>query len=100
MADMKPRHAAALALVGWYLMMPPLLPQLSEGEPDFFGHLPLAPLSQWTMIGSFDSVRGCIDAHVKLLRVRVMKSVNDKIQIEQAYSARCIASDDPRLKEK
>jgi len=24
MADMKPRHAAALALVGWYLMMPPM----------------------------------------------------------------------------
>jgi hypothetical protein len=24
MADMKPRYAAALALVGWYLMMPPL----------------------------------------------------------------------------
>jgi hypothetical protein len=24
MADMKPRHAVALALVGWYLMLPPL----------------------------------------------------------------------------
>ncbi len=81
-------------------VMPPLLPQLSEGKPDFFGPLPLAPLSQWTIIDSFDSVRGCIDAHVKLLRDRVMKSVNDEIQIEQVYSARCSASDDPRLKEK
>ena len=24
MANVKPRHAAALALVGWYLMLPPL----------------------------------------------------------------------------
>jgi hypothetical protein len=30
---MWPRHAAALALVGWYLMMPPLLPRLSERKP-------------------------------------------------------------------
>jgi hypothetical protein len=95
---MWPRHAAALALVGWYLMVPPLLPRLSEGEP-YLGFLPLAPLSQWTIV-DFDSARGCIDAHARLLRDRVMKNVNDEIRIEQAYSARCIATDDPRLKEK
>jgi len=95
---MWPRHAAALALIGWYLMVP-LLPRLSEGEP-YLGFLPLAPLSQWTIVDSFDSARGCSDAHVRLLRDRVMKNVNDEIRIEQAYSARCIATDDPRLKEK
>ena len=100
MAGMTLRHATALALVGWYLMMPPLLPRLSEGEPDFFGPLALAPLYQWTKVDSFDSLRECIDAHFKLLHDRVMKNANDEIQIEQAYSARCIATDDPRLKEK
>src|SRR6185312_12144148 len=34
---MKPRHAAALALVGWYLMMPPWNPALDAN----------APLSKW-----------------------------------------------------
>jgi hypothetical protein len=96
---MKPRHVAALALVGWYLMVPPLVPQLSEGEP-YLGFLPLAPLSQWTILDSFDSAEECIDAHVKLLRDRVIKNVNDEIRLEQAYSARCIATDNPRLKKK
>ena len=96
---MRPRHVAALVLVGWYLMVPPLVPQLSEGKP-YRGFLPLAPLSQWTIFDRFDTVRECIDAHVKLLRDRVIKNVNDEIRLEQAYSARCIAADDPRLKEK
>jgi hypothetical protein len=78
---MKPRHVAALALVGWYLMVPPLVPQ-------------------WTILDSFDSAEECIDAHVKLLRDRFIKNANDEIRLEQAYSARCIATDNPRLKKK
>ena len=58
------------------------------------------PTLSMDQIDSFDSLRECIDAHFKLLDERVMKNANDEIQIEQAYSARCIATDDPRLKEK
>jgi hypothetical protein len=38
---MKPCHAAALALIGWYLMLPPLL---SRHPLIFETH---APLSRW-----------------------------------------------------
>ncbi len=38
------RHAAALALVGWYLMYPPT---------------PNRPLSQWEILNIFDSATEC-----------------------------------------
>jgi hypothetical protein len=48
---MKLRHAAALALVGWYLMMPPLR---GGGKPD-----DQAPISAWTVFRKFDSTAAC-----------------------------------------
>jgi hypothetical protein len=105
------RHAVALALVGWYLMMPPLRPpqsiRWSEGKFQVDTLTP-APLSQWTIVDSFDSARECRESHLKLLNDRlvkldhdrIMNSVKGYIQIEQAYNAKCVASDDPRLKEK
>jgi hypothetical protein len=50
---MKLRHAAALALVGWYLMMPPTSP------PNSFTINEAAPLSKWYLIESFDSAESC-----------------------------------------
>jgi hypothetical protein len=50
-ADMKPSHAAALALVGWYLMVPP---------PVFHSSMPVdldAPLSKWRI---FSLQRGLV----------------------------------------
>ena len=99
--------AAALALVGWYLMLPPLRPPQSVRWSDgkaHFDQLPPAPLSQWTIVDSFDSARECRKGRDKLLNDRVLFgsspkiTVNDEIRIEQVYNARCIASDDPRLK--
>jgi len=52
---MKSRHAAALALVGWYLMIPPMGLHV-EVEYN-------APLSQWDMMGSFDSADECEKAY-------------------------------------
>jgi hypothetical protein len=45
-------HAAALALVGWYLIDPPLSPdkKLVAGY---------APLSKWYIRGAYDSVTDC-----------------------------------------
>jgi hypothetical protein len=48
---MKPRHAAALALLGWYLMVPS---SKSNGEPDL-----QAPLSKWEMDGFYDTAQAC-----------------------------------------
>jgi hypothetical protein len=45
---MNPRHAAALALVGWYLMVPPMYQHHEIDDK--------APLSQWRIIQSFDTL--------------------------------------------
>ena len=47
---MKPRHAAALALVGWYLMVPPVDGKSVDSD---------APLSKWTVYATSDSARKC-----------------------------------------
>jgi len=72
---MKLRHAAALALVGWYLMMPP---STSSGriQKD-------APLSRWYIFTTFETKKECEKAR----------------QFSSGLSI-CVASDDPRLKEK
>jgi hypothetical protein len=46
------RHAAALALVGWYLMVP--FPDAPGKTPNF-----RAPLSQWNQMGAFDTAVAC-----------------------------------------
>jgi len=46
----KPRHAVALALVGWYLMVSP-----DWGTKD-------TPLSQWEIQGSYDTATECREA--------------------------------------
>jgi hypothetical protein len=77
---MKPRHAAALALVGWYLMMPMIMSKESESDcpPDSIGtktspsncgqhhyitfreHVDSnAPLSKWSIAYFTDSMWGC-----------------------------------------
>ncbi len=52
---MKLRHAAALALVGWYLMAPPM-PVDGQGSARILRN---APLRNWTLVRSFDSARNC-----------------------------------------
>jgi hypothetical protein len=52
---MNPRHAAALALVVWYLMMPP-----RRGAPaEILYH---APLSKWEVGEQYDSKVECEDS--------------------------------------
>jgi hypothetical protein len=75
---MKPRHAAALALVVWYLMQPPL-PHLSAHPTT--PRIGAGPFSGWTIVKAFPTEKEC-DAHRP-----------------NAWN-QCVASDDPRLKEK
>jgi hypothetical protein len=74
---MKPRHAAALALVVWYLMQPPL-PHLNTHA---VHKDTAAALRGWKMVRSFPTQKEC-EAH----RANPWE--------------RSIASDDPRLKER
>jgi hypothetical protein len=80
------RHAAAFALVGWYLMVPPV----HDGQPDI-----QAPISSWTVFRRFDSAAAC---------QKWKLNVETRARRAGRYGPRpdfmCIATDDPRLKEK
>ncbi len=88
------RHAAVLALVGWYLMLPPKLAPF-EVEAD-------APLSHWTLIASFDTSKECGNYRMaEVMRYRMNPENKQEAWNEKAYlAALCIATDDPRLKPK
>ena len=80
---MKFRDAAALALVGWYLMMPP---KLDNGPPN----------KQWSILQSFDTGKECERAAGKL-RAQLESGLKP-MPLDEARPlfAQCIKSDDPR----
>jgi hypothetical protein len=79
------RHTAAFALVGWYLLIP------------LKGHLD-APMAYWEHYGSYDTAKECLKDQQHLFERT--KLPNSKITHKQAEESECIATDDPRLKEK
>jgi hypothetical protein len=89
----KLRHAAALALIGWYLMVPPIV----DGRAVI-----AAPVSKWVVNTPFDSASECDKAQANLvLRAKrdLQKSVSTDSAVAVSFTqAQCIASDDPRLK--
>lgn len=93
---MKPRHAAALALVVWYLMVAP--PQYDRaGRPvrDSLGNQMAdlaAPLSNYEIVGTFDSALGC-----QAEENRFRMSHGSAWTLYQRHTAQCFAEDDPRL---
>lgn len=114
---MKPRHAAALALVGWYLLAP-VPPAKDRGywgrlQDLIFGTSEHAPVSQWNQLGVFDTAEKCHAAETEQVNAALESfgqtlEEKGKSKAEIVYDAIikggddsvCIASDDPRLKEK
>jgi hypothetical protein len=110
---MKPCHAAALALVVWYLMMPPMC----ADHHDWPCRKSTAPVGQWTIRDKFDREQEC-NAKLSGWRGRTRPTVacasgfetcwgelsphEHRILIdeEDAKFAKCISSDDPGLKAK
>jgi hypothetical protein len=105
---MNPRHCAALMLVGWYLLIPPVFSAMG-GHPRAFNDLK-APINRWDIQGTFES-----DASCETERARILKEAPLRIQfahehpdqdqngnieaVAEAWQlAQCVASDDPRLK--
>jgi hypothetical protein len=95
--------AAALALVGWYLMVPP---RVSE-TPLLFDRA--APLSRWQALGSYDTASDCSHGNDKLvaalLRTGDQQTGKKREQALQERasiltSQQCIATGDPRFKPK
>jgi hypothetical protein len=81
---MNHRHAAALVLLGWYLMIPPR---------DAKGVLqPHSPLRKWKRAANYNTAQECEVGKFKALNANGNGSI--------FLASRCIASDDPRLKAK
>jgi hypothetical protein len=93
---MKPRHAGALALMGWYLMLPPIM---TDGRVDSS-----VRLAQWRIDEDFDSAAQCDHMREALQHVTVLarRAGDPPMQLEIAadHKAICIATDDPRLKDR
>jgi hypothetical protein len=112
---MKLSHAAALALVGWYLMVPPDHPRLDNPNDRPFAWQSSAPLRAWQIVESFDSATDCkrgaqeiLDRQIsafnyweqyKTVKERKSEAGKKVLQDFARYNnAVCIATDDPRLK--
>ena len=95
---MKPRHAAALALVGWYLMAPPTSANRVWAQ---------APLAQWKILRSYDSASECQNYSLggfTIWREVANRNFPSKDETfyevfgEEVLSTVCVSTDDPRLK--
>ena len=99
----KLRHTAALALAGWYLMVPPVV--FKHGKRVVATE---ASLAKWTILQDFASRSQCEAAGRNLresVKVRFSEAVTADRQLARLAKtssdiARCIAIDDLRLKEK
>ena len=98
---MDPRHAAALALLGWYLMVPPLVnaPYKIDME---------APLTSWKVYQTLDTAEECNKAllsaqaqykHTASAPVGSIKKGTRAFALQMTF-AQCVSSDDPGLKAK
>jgi hypothetical protein len=104
------RHAAALALVGWYLMTPPLGPMKCSSVPNAGLALILgcqakiesqAPLLQWKRVPDsqeFEYKTDCERAISNDCHREVEADGTSNLEGELC-NAECIATDDRRLKE-
>jgi hypothetical protein len=93
---MELRHAAALALVGWYLMLPPAY--VHHGMLAFRQN---APFTKWMRGRGFDGEAACKDLIASVSKMRgPFENGQQAYVVAQTAAGRCVASDDPRLKEK
>ncbi len=88
---MKLRHAAALALVGWYLMLP------TTDQ--------VAPLRRWQIANTFELKSDCEASRKEFFDNGVKRMKNARDNEEMVFGAlmakaTCIPTDDPRLKER
>jgi len=87
------RHAAALALVGWYLLLPPWVAY------DTFDAS--APLSKWQHSYSYDSATECESDRSSMIDYYSHHPKADQANwfLRLHIASQCVATDDPRLKE-
>jgi hypothetical protein len=95
-------HFAATALVGWYLMMPPI-----KRPPDI-GVRTDVPLSQWRAFYLYENLAACERGRAGRIGLasstmytssipRSSREIGARSAVEQAKQSACIRSDDARL---
>jgi hypothetical protein len=100
------RRAIALALVGWYLLAPPVYVPKDAAATSLYK--PFAaenePLSRWTNFGSFDSAADCQKERAKNVAQAFAHAAANSEEVRAVNEAwkwmTCVSTDDPRLKEK
>jgi hypothetical protein len=105
---MKLRHAGALSLVGWYLMLPPLQFVGPANDPYSLAIVDgAAPLSRWRPMMTFKTLQECDNFSPRLARNmrKSVKTERDKKDVETLIGIwlgkyQCVATEDSRLKEK
>ena len=111
---MSARHAAALALAGWVLLLPPLVLPDSDLHPEPLDVDRKAPLSDWLQEESFERAEDCENAlralpdEMRNQRSVIIPGNMGAAEVEQSHanlvmgalSAQCIRTDDARLKGK
>ena len=91
---MKLRHAAALALVGWYLMLPPTHGGYSHFYVD-------EPLNKWCRGEYSETLDECKEQQRQRIQEFVAAGQKESKRLKDAAyytKGQCIAEDDPRLK--
>lgn len=94
---MTTRHAAAFALVGWYLMIPPQIPNSTLVNND-------VPLAQWKKVRTFPHSEGCEAAKSRareqalahLAQIQHGRAGDPQRHCPRCF-AECVKDDDPRL---
>ena len=107
---MKLRHAAAIVLSGWYLLLPP-----RPSTKSFWGFDANAPYLDWDIVAKFKTVDDC-QKKLRLVRNAAAPSPSDIKRMRRSGSkplvgaelkdaneymshAMCISTDDPGLNE-
>jgi hypothetical protein len=88
-STVKPTCAVALSLLVWYLLLPPLR---HNGTVNAHAHL-----SKWKTLGVYDTHDKCKTASSDLKAGKVRHELNYPSKRD---TAKCVAADDRRLKEK
>jgi hypothetical protein len=93
---MKCHRAVALALVGWYLMTPPLSHSIRFEVDD------QAPLREWTVMQAFDKASDCEDYRFRSQERHKRDAVSTPTNMHQTFAvgmmdSQCIETNDPRL---
>jgi len=103
--NLKSRHLAALALVGWYLMMPPDSAKVPHDVDTG------VPLAHWIVVTTYDTEENCEGALTgiqnsqtdpitldKTGKLKRLDRHDDALGKARALNAACVESDDIRLK--